>query len=118
MEPPVAKLPVLRFQSCDLESLTLEWAGEPGVEYKLEFRDVNRKGWDSAFSLRIPPSQTGHETVKVTDLLPSMTYIFRLWIMGAGGKLEGPGPDTAFDTEVVSCTPTSRSACCGVCVVS
>ncbi|CAM9787943.1 unnamed protein product [Discosporangium mesarthrocarpum] len=58
-----------------------------------------------------------------TGLNPSSTYIFRLFLTpaggaegeeaGAGGEV-GPGVETAFDTEVVSCAP--KQNCC--CVVS
>jgi hypothetical protein len=47
----------------------------------------------------IATSADGRHTVTVDALLPSMTYIFRLWVLGSNGQLLGPSTDIAFDTE-------------------
>jgi hypothetical protein len=49
--------------------------------------------------MSIAASADGRYTVSVEALLPSMTYIFRLWVVGSDGQLLGPGTDIAFDTE-------------------
>jgi hypothetical protein len=47
----------------------------------------------------IAASADGRHTVTIDALLPSMTYIFRLWVRSSNGQLLGPSIDIAFDTE-------------------
>ncbi|CAM9937149.1 unnamed protein product [Phaeothamnion confervicola] len=100
-----ATVPRLRYKACDLESITLEWDTVPGMNYKLEFRGIDQPTWMTARSLDVQSVP-----VRIEDLEPSASYLFRLSAI-KDGTLIGPGPEVAFDTEVVSCAPKSSSCC-------
>eukprot|EP00953_Heterococcus_sp_UTEX-ZZ885_P029556 15682-Heterococcus_DN1.PRE.2 len=92
-------IPTLRFKSCDLQSITITWKGDPSTAYKLEYRDISKPDWQGCESMDVAASADGRHTVTVDALLPSMTYIFRLWVLSSTKQLLGPSTDIAFDTE-------------------
>ncbi|CAM9801523.1 unnamed protein product [Ectocarpus sp. 8 AP-2014] len=106
-------VPQLQFKDCELDAITLSWEQAEGTGYKLEFREILVSDWAGCRSIAIAPEQSSSTemSTKVTGLNPSSSYIFRLYTVTADGQEIGPGPEIAFDTEVVSCAPTNKSCC-------
>ncbi|CAM9529322.1 unnamed protein product [Ectocarpus sp. 6 AP-2014] len=107
-------VPQLQFKDCELDSITLSWSvenspmGRCGVCEEILVSD-----YAGCRSIVIAPEQSSSTemSTKVTGLNPSSSYIFRLYTIAADGQEVGPGPEIAFDTEVVSCAPTNKSCC-------
>lgn len=73
----------------------------------------HRQDWAGCRSETIAPAPSSAETsVTVTDLNPSSSYLFRLYIVAADGQEVGPGPEIAFDTEGIE-----EYQLCPVCMV-
>eukprot|EP00903_Cladosiphon_okamuranus_P018938 g17417.t1 len=115
-------VPQLQFKGCELESITLAWQPVEGAGYRLEFHEIlvpvrkkKPQDWVGCRSETIAaaeaPSSSAEISVTVRDLNPSSSYVFRLYTVAADGQEVGPGPEIAFDTEVVSCAPTNKSCC-------
>ncbi|CAM9680496.1 unnamed protein product [Ascophyllum nodosum] len=104
-------VPQLHFNECQLDSITLSWNASAGVGYRLEYREITVPDWVDCHSKTIPPGESSEITV--TGLNPSSSYIFRLYTIAPGGAESGPGPEVAFDTEVVSCAP-KQTWCCTI----
>ncbi|CAM9408189.1 unnamed protein product [Pylaiella littoralis] len=112
-------VPQLQFKACELDSITLSWDRIEGTGYKLEFREILVPDWAGCRSETIAPSRPAgipsspstEFCITVTDLNPSSSYIFRLYTIAPDGQEIGPGPEIAFDTEVVSCAPKRQSCC-------
>ncbi|CAM9217317.1 unnamed protein product [Scytosiphon promiscuus] len=107
------EVPQLQFKGCELDAITLSWQRTVDTGYKLEFREILVPDWTGCRSETIAPasSSSPETTITVTGLNPSSSYVFRLYTVAADGQEVGPGPEVAFDTEVVSCAPTNKSCC-------
>jgi hypothetical protein len=89
-------------------SMTVSWEPTPvpdGVELLLELREFPAD-WARARSLPVPPA--AHE-LRVTGLVPTATFEFRLRYRLADGSLGAPGPQATVDTLAAGCTPKNEA---------
>ena len=104
-----AAVPPAVFASAPGEtSMTVAWQPAPapeGAELVLELREFPAD-WANARRLPVPPA--AHE-LRVTGLVPTATFEFRLRYRLPDGTLGAPGPQATVDPLAAGCTPKNEA---------